>query len=130
LLGCAAALILSGCAALHPSCPPRLAPMVKAELFLGRNIGATEGVSDAVWQSFLNEEITPRFPDGFTVLSSDGQWRGPDGRIVMERGLVLSVVTARIAEDRVKLDEIRSAYRARFMQDAVLMAETPACAGS
>jgi hypothetical protein len=123
-----AALLMCACAGVPGRCPPGLSAMTRSELFFGRNIGPVEGVSDAAWQSFLNEEISPRFPDGLTVFNSTGQWRGPDGRLISERGFVLSVVTRGSAEERRKVEEIRSAYRRRFMQEAVLLVEAPVCA--
>jgi hypothetical protein len=124
----AATCLLTACATAMPDCALGLTPTSKAELFFGRNIGAAEGVSDGAWQSFLDAEITPRFPDGLTVIASNGQWRGPDGRIIAERGFVLTVLAPSAAQRR-SLNEIRAAYRMRFMQDAVLLIETPACAG-
>jgi hypothetical protein len=129
-LGVASAVLLaSGCAGAPGACPAGLASMTRSELFFGRNIGAAEGVSDGAWRAFLDEVVTPRFPDGLTVFSSAGQWRGPDGRPVRERGFVLTVATPGGNEDRRKLEEIRSAYRTRFMQDSVLLVETRVCAG-
>ena len=39
-----------------------------AELMLGRKIGERLGVSETQWSGFVDREITPRFPDGLTVL--------------------------------------------------------------
>lgn len=103
--------------------------MQRSHVFFGRNIGAAEGVNDAAWRTFLDEEITPRFPDGLTLVASNGQWRGPDGRSVTERGFVLTLLGNGSTDDAGKLDDIRRAYRARFMQDAVLLVQTRVCAG-
>lgn len=32
-------------------------------------------VSDEDWRAFLAAEVTPRFPDGLTVIDAAGQWR-------------------------------------------------------
>lgn len=103
--------------------------MQRSDVFFGRNIGTTEGVSDSAWQNFLDQEISPRFPDGLTLVASNGQWRGPDGRGVSERGLVLTLLGNGSMDEVRKLDDIRRAYRARFMQDAVLLVQTRVCAG-
>ncbi|KPB77637.1 Lipoprotein [Pseudomonas syringae pv. maculicola] len=29
----------------------------------------------ARWREFLDKEVTPRFPDGFTAFDAYGQWR-------------------------------------------------------
>jgi hypothetical protein len=121
--------MIAGCVGIAAPCPPGLSPMTKAELFFGRNAGAIEAVSDAAWQAFLSDEITPRFPDGLTVVASNGQWRGPDGRIIAERGFVLSILMPASAVENRLLEEIRDEYSARFMQNAVLLVQTPVCAG-
>jgi hypothetical protein len=36
-------------------------------------------VTDEEWASFLDSEVTPRFPHGLTVLRGPCQWRGSDG---------------------------------------------------
>src|SRR5262249_27399903 len=46
-----------------------------AELMFGRKIGDRIGVSEAAWARFLDREISPRFPDGLTVVDAAGQWR-------------------------------------------------------
>ena len=38
---------------------------------MGRNNQSGEVVDDAAWTRFLEDAVTPRFPDGLTVL--DGQ---------------------------------------------------------
>jgi uncharacterized protein DUF3574 len=70
---------LAGCVAVQPlACAGTARPRLVAELIFGRNIGARLGVSEAAWRRFLDEEVTPRFPGGFTVLDSSGQWgEGP-----------------------------------------------------
>jgi len=130
----ASATILSGCASLAPAaCPPtRLAGQTegrRAELFFGRDIGDRLGVSDADFQAFVDQELTPRFPDGLTVLDAAGQWRGASGVIGREPSkLVILVLPGRTGgEDR--LDAVRRAYRTRFSQEAVLMTVQPTCMG-
>src|SRR5579863_8635859 len=35
-----------------------------------------QGASEGDWRSFLDREVTPRFPDGLSVLDVYGQWQG------------------------------------------------------
>src|SRR5687768_13767494 len=79
-------LALSGCAATAPiTCAAGTSPMTKFELFLGQNIGQTERVREDDWRRFLADEVTPRYPDGFTVLDAAGQWRDRMGAIISEQ---------------------------------------------
>lgn len=126
---CAVLCAAAGCAGTPANCAPGLNPMLRSDVFFGRNIGTVEGVNDTAWQNFLDQEITPRFPDGLTLVAGNGQWRGPDGRGVSERGFVLTLLGTGSADDTRKLDDIRRAYRTRFMQDAVLLVQTRVCAG-
>ena len=79
-------LALTACAGAPPqSCPAGTRPMARLELFFGGNIGAPGGVSETAWRAFLNAEVTPRFPEGFTVTDAYGQWRNGQGVIEAER---------------------------------------------
>lgn len=124
----AVAVLLAGaCSNFVPqSCPAGLKPMTKAELFFGRDIAGTATVSDADWNSFLDTEVTPRFPGGLTVEDASGQWKG-EHRIVREQSKRLTLVLAGASDDEAKLAAIRAAYKQRFRQESVLVLEAPAC---
>ena len=123
-------LVLSGCAGVPRSaCAPGLMPMVRAELLFGRNIGGREGVSDEDWRRFVDEEVTPRFPAGFSVTDVSGQYRNSGGTIVRERSKELIIVASGGTDDATKLNAIRDAYKRRFNQESVLLVESPVCAG-
>jgi hypothetical protein len=116
---------LSGCAALGaPNCGSDGQPEMVAELVFGRNIGDSLGVSEADWNRFLEEEVTPRFPDGLTVMSASGQWRGT---VVQEPSKVLVLVLGDEAKDKPRVSEIAAAYKQRFKQQSVLTMLRPAC---
>src|SRR5882672_5004424 len=51
-----------------------------AELLFGRKIGDRLGVSETQWGRFVDREISPRFPDGLTVLDARGAWRDSTAR--------------------------------------------------
>lgn len=103
--------------------------MTKYELFLGQNIGTTGRVSDTEWRGFLTEVVTPRYPDGFTVLDAAGQWRDPMGTIISEESRNLVVIVADPAAEFPKITAIRDTYKMRFRQDAVLFVQSQICAG-
>jgi len=125
---CAAAILfLSGCAGLSPpSCPAGLTPMTEANLFFGRNIGGVPGVGDEDWRRFLDEDVTPRFPDGLTVEDASGQWKGAGG-IAREASKHLIIVLSGAPDEAAKLAAIREAYKRRFRQEAVLLLESKSC---
>ncbi len=129
----AATLLLAGCVSVDVdaslACDGDLKSVTTAELFFGRNIGDAPGVSDADWQAFVDQEVTPRFPDGLTITDAAGQWRGPGGVVVREPSKVLLVVLSGAPGEQEKLDAIRAAYKARFRQDAVMLVERRGCVG-
>ncbi|HEX3356830.1 MAG TPA: DUF3574 domain-containing protein [Tepidisphaeraceae bacterium] len=94
--------------------------MTRTELFFGLSEPEGKVVSEQQWQAFVDETITPRFPDGFTILDGAGQWREKDGTISHERSKILLIVHKSDAKSIRKLDEIRSAYKLRFNQESVI----------
>jgi hypothetical protein len=123
------AAALAGCARMPPlNCAPGLVPELQAELFFGRDVAGHPPVTEDLWQQFVDEEVTPRFPDGLSVADIRGQWRDAAGRIVREQSKELLIVLPGGADDQTKLDAIREAYKRRFNQKSVLLVETPVCA--
>jgi hypothetical protein len=109
------------------ACPAGTEPFTEYRLFFGRSRGNVQVVSDAAWRTFLANEITPRFPDGLTVLDARGQWRDGIGRMVRER-TKLVIILAKPGTGGIKLtDEITEAYKRAFWQKSVLRAITAAC---
>ena len=49
--------------------------MARLELFFGTGRATGEPVSEKEWTSFLDSEVTPRFPDGLTVFAGRGPGR-------------------------------------------------------
>src|SRR3954468_11662591 len=93
----AALLALAGCAPLRPqtaapACVAPLKPALQIDLYFGRETDKGREVSEAEWASFMNEEVTSRFPDGLSVIDVRGQYRNPQGRIERERTKLLVVV--------------------------------------
>jgi Protein of unknown function (DUF3574) len=103
--------------------------MLQVELMFGRNIGGHLGVSEAAWSRFLGREITPRFPEGSTVLNATGQWQDKErGRLVREPSKLVIIVTADEISSRDKIAAIVTAYKHQFRQRSVGMISSPVCA--
>jgi hypothetical protein len=100
-------------------------PWLRTELFFGCARPDGSAVAAAEWDAFLDAEITPRFPEGLTVLSGAGQWQEADGDIVEEwsKVVVLLYPRAKRAESHAEIEVIRAAYAKRFGQEAVLRAD-------
>lgn len=103
---------------------------VRSELYFGTTIPDGTTVSDEQFQTFLDEEITPRFPDGLTVLEGYGQFLNDSGTIIAEESIVLIIFIPLdfIADASVGLEEIRDAYETAFEQESVLRVDSaPIC---
>jgi hypothetical protein len=99
-----------------------------AELTFGRRIVGHIAVSETQWIQFIDNEITPRFPDGLTVYDAAGQWRDPvSKKIVRELSKVVLIVLPGNAEDLTRLNELAEIYKRRFKQQSVGMILRPAC---
>jgi len=85
-------------------------------------------ISEAQWKTFLAREVTPRFPNGFTVWQADGQWRRADGIIVRERSKVLLLVHEDAPAVRAKLTAVIESYKHAYAQESVLWETARVCA--
>lgn len=98
---------------------------VRTELFFGRNKADGTEVTEEEFADFLNQTITPEFPDGLTVLSGAGQFRESSGKIIQEKTKILILLypsnTRRSSSG--KIERIRAAYKTRFAQQSVLRAD-------
>jgi hypothetical protein len=99
---------------------------VRTELFFGLSRPGGR-ITEGQFARFLDKEVTPRFPDGLTVLSGLGQFRLESGEIVEERSKVLVILHGGDDVASKELEEIRSEYIDRFDQESVLRADEVSC---
>lgn len=94
----------------------------RTELYFGTDKADGGKVSDEDWNKFLEREVTPRFPDGFTVLEGFGQYKDSTGKIVREasRVLILFYPNKTRKTSSQKIEEIRANYKKQFQQESVL----------
>ena len=103
-------------------------PQQVAELIFGRSIAGRSGVNEEQWVLFLDEEITPRFPDGLTVYDATGQWRDKaSNNIIRELTKIVLIVLPGKTDDVTHVNEIAEAYKRRFGQQSVGIVLRPAC---
>jgi len=122
-------LLLGACAQPPAACTPPMKPALHVDLYFGRDTAKGE-VSEADWAKFLAEEVTPRFPEGLSVVEAQGQYREPSGKLTRERTKLLVVVLFDAPAQSAKLKDIAVAYARRFDQQTVFRVERPVCAGT
>ena len=132
LIALLAIAVLSGCASDSDSQPADSAcgdgfeELAEHSLFFGRSDSTgAEVVSEEAWNEFLADTVTPRFPDGLTVMDGRGQWQLESGAIQREGTKILYILTSTGA--LVLLDEVSEEYRRRFGQESVLLTSSTTC---
>ena len=109
-------------------CDKSLQTKQVAQLLFGRNVEDQIRVSESDWSDFVAREVTPRFPDGFTVVDASGQWRDARrGSILHEGSKLIEIVLPGDSDDRVKIEAIAEAYKRRFEQRSVGLIISQAC---
>jgi hypothetical protein len=122
--GSSTAPTLSGDAA-HPG---QTQGWVDTKLYFG--LGPADqpekGVSEAQWRAFLDKEVTPRFPDGLSVVDVYGQWQGKQQTVPERlRSKMLIVDYPDTKENRDKVEAIRSAWKKVTGDQSVLRVTQP-----
>lgn len=82
-------------------------------------------VTDRQFLAFIDEEVTPRFPNGLTIQDGRGQWRDSHGVIERERSYELTLLYP-ASETGVRdpqIERIRNAYEKAYAQDSVARLE-------
>ena len=109
-------------------CDGALQAQQVAQLLFGRNVEDRARVSEADFNGFVVREVSPRFPEGFTVIDAAGQWRDKRrGTIVHEAAKIIEIVLPAGEDNRVKIDAIVEAYKLQFQQQSVGLIVAPAC---
>lgn len=110
--------------------PAQAQGWVRSELYFGvgkANIDpAVEAIGEAQWRDFLDREVTPRFPDGLTVLDGYGQWlfRGnPEPNRLQSK--VLVILHEDSPQRSADIEAIRLAWKQAHGHQSVLWSRQP-----
>jgi len=116
--------------------PAQATGWVRSELYFG--VGSVDGASSRVqtdaigedtWRAFLDREVTPRFPDGLTVLDAYGQWLFRDGAGNASPERLKTKVLVILHEDspqrRADIEAIRLAWKRATGHESVLWSRQP-----
>lgn len=133
--------LLSGCQSLpttsvsqqaEPSAsiqrPTEYSAWVKHELYFATGpYDSTEGISEAEWKTFLDDEVTSRFPDGLTVVDSYGQWLS-EGSVTPSalRSKIVIILHPNEPLYFEKMNQIRDAWKKMTNHVSVLSVVLPA----
>jgi hypothetical protein len=110
---------------------PRAHAYIETRLLFGTTRpGGGPAVSDRQFTAFVDQRVTPRFPEGLTVQSGRGQWRDRRGVIEHERSyeLILFYPASQARSRGLLIEDIRRAYELRYEQEAVARLDEPTLA--
>ncbi|NJO43824.1 MAG: DUF3574 domain-containing protein [Cyanobacteria bacterium RU_5_0] len=79
--------------------------LIQQDLYFGQELPGCKEISQEEFQAFVDEVITPRFPDGLTIFDADGQEKNAK---------VVSLFVEDTLESKVAIKEIVKAYKRLF----------------
>jgi hypothetical protein len=119
---------MSGMAAEPSACAPSLSRRIVVQLLFGLARGHGVSVTQKEWRAFVAHELTPRFPDGLTMLDAKGQWLDPKRRaIIREDSKLVEIVLPGDTYESDKVDAVIDVYKRRFNMQSVGLIVQTAC---
>jgi hypothetical protein len=99
---------------------------VDTKLYFGLGLADTPDTSESQWRDFLDNEVTPRFPSGLSVVDVYGQWQAKNQTTPSRlRSKMLIVDYPNTPENRDKIEAIRAAWKQRTGDQSVLRVTEP-----
>ena len=99
----------------------------RTELLFGLSRSDGPDITEQEFQTFIDLQVTPRFPEGLTLLGGNGQFQDSTGNIIQE-GSKLLILLYPFGKDRSALvDEFRAEYISAFQQESVLRVDEHSC---
>jgi hypothetical protein len=98
----------------------------RTELYFG-TAKPGDAVTEEEFKVFLDDVITPLFPDGLTVIKGDGQFKGAHGLTIKEDCFVVILlypVDGQKTSSK-NIDYIRGEYMRQHRQESVLRLDDP-----
>src|SRR3569623_2101640 len=117
----------AGCTSMRPAGPAGEA-WVRTELYFGLTKPGGALVTDAEWKAFLDSSVTPRFPDGLSVVQAQGRFRSQDQTLHEEPTGVLIILHPAGAAGDEKINALCREYVRKFDQESVLRSDAAASA--
>jgi hypothetical protein len=99
---------------------------VRTELIFGLKRADGSTISAKEWAAFMAGVVTPRFPEGLTVLEGYGQYRNASGQMVMEPSNIVMILHPPDAAVDASVESVRAEYCRQFGQESVLKINSPA----
>jgi len=123
-------VLMTAPAAAAERCPlPGQKQMLIVKMYFGQSMPGGHAIPPRAWTRFLSANVTPRFPDGFTVYDAYGQWMDPKmPRPSQERTKVVEIAASDSLAARTAITDIARSYRETFHQQSVGIVTSTSCA--
>jgi hypothetical protein len=99
----------------------------RTELLFGLARSGGPDITEQEFKNFIDTKVTPRFPDGLTVLSGNGQFKDASGVIVEEGSKLLILLYPFSLKSSTLVNAIREDYKELFQQESVLRIDDLSC---
>lgn len=108
---------------LFTACTEPAGPgLVEYDLYMGMSIKGRSPVSAKEWQQFLDDSVTPRFPEGISVVDVGGQYLYEGAqKPARENSKLLILVYEDTPEVEKKVRAIVHDYAVKFSQESVMV---------
>jgi hypothetical protein len=95
----------------------------RTELYFGTSRVGLPPVTDEQFAAFVDLYVTPRFPDGLTRLTGEGQFSGSSGLIKERSHVMILFYPPQMQNANALIQQIRDDYKTQFGQESVLRAD-------
>jgi Protein of unknown function (DUF3574) len=97
----------------------------KVELYFGLSERG-KPISEQQWQSFVDNYITPSFPEGMTIIDAYGQWRDDSTHeITKEKSKMVVLICPKHSEaTRRSVEGVKKKYCDLYNQQSVMEVDT------
>lgn len=99
----------------------------RTELFFGLSRSNGPDITEEEFQRFVDTKVTPRFPDGLTLINAKGQFKDSVGTIIQEGSKLLILLYPFNKESSKAVEQIRTDYKNEFQQQSVLRVDEQSC---
>lgn len=100
----------------------------RTDLFFGTDRAGMAPVNDSEWQSFVDNVITPRFPEGLSMYPVAGQYlQGMMVGLIKEKSYDVVLLHDGTDGPSQAIEQIRTTYKTQFNQESVLRLDTAVC---
>ena len=99
----------------------------RTELLFGLSKPNHAAITEGEFQHFIDQNVTPLFPEGLTLLSATGQFKNDHEVVVKEGAKLLLLLYPVNPENHRNVERIRQAYKTMFQQESVLRVDDRSC---